>query len=70
MKLTDGLFHQVFDEISQEYLDIESETQIIDIATARLAARPEDYDVIVTSNLYRTYMETSFLMSRLKLLAQ
>ncbi len=52
MKLTDGLFHQVFDEIAAEYPDIQSETQIIDIATARVAARPEDYDVIVTSNLY------------------
>ncbi|MEM6320955.1 MAG: NADP-dependent isocitrate dehydrogenase [Bacteroidota bacterium] len=52
MKLTDGLFHRVFDEIAQEYPDIPSETQIIDIATARLAARPEQYDVIVTSNLY------------------
>jgi len=52
MKLTDGLFHQVFDEISAEYPEIVSETQIIDIATARVAARPEDYDVIVTTNLY------------------
>lgn len=52
MKLTDGLFHQVFDEISLEYPDITSETQIIDIGSARLAAKPEDYDVIVTSNLY------------------
>ena len=52
MKLTDGLFHQVFDEISKEYPDIESETQIIDIGSARLANNPEQYDVIVTSNLY------------------
>ncbi|MEL6558614.1 MAG: NADP-dependent isocitrate dehydrogenase, partial [Bacteroidota bacterium] len=52
MKLTDGLFHTVFKEISSEYPDIESNTQIIDIGSARLAANPEDYDVIVTSNLY------------------
>ena len=52
MKLTDGLFHQVFDEIAAEYPEIVSETQIIDIGTARLAAKPEQYDVIVTSNLY------------------
>lgn len=52
MKLTDGLFHNVFKEISQEYPDIESESQIIDIGSARLAANPENYDVIVTSNLY------------------
>lgn len=52
MKLTDGLFHRVFDEIGVEYPDIKQDTQIIDIASARLATRPEDYDVIVTSNLY------------------
>jgi len=52
MKLTDGLFHKVFDEISKEYPYIKSETQIIDIGSARLAANPENYDVIVTSNLY------------------
>lgn len=52
MKLTDGLFHKVFDEISEEYPHIKSETQIIDIGSARLAANPENYDVIVTSNLY------------------
>ncbi len=52
MKLTDGLFHQVFDEIAAEYPAIINETQIIDIGSARLAAKPENYDVIVTSNLY------------------
>ena len=52
MKLTDGLFHRVFEEIGAEYPDIIQDTQIIDIASARLATRPEDYDVIVTSNLY------------------
>ena len=52
MKLTDGLFHQVFKEIALEYDDIISESQIIDIGSAKLAASPEDYDVIVTSNLY------------------
>ncbi|MEM8568847.1 MAG: NADP-dependent isocitrate dehydrogenase [Bacteroidota bacterium] len=52
MKLTDGLFHRVFDEIGSEYPDVKKESQIIDIATARVAARPQDYDVIVTSNLY------------------
>jgi isocitrate dehydrogenase len=52
MKLTDGLFHSVFKEIAQEYPEIKSESQIIDIGSARLAANPENYDVIVTSNLY------------------
>ena len=52
MKLTDGLFHNVFKEIALEYPEIESNSQIIDIGSARLAANPENYDVIVTSNLY------------------
>ncbi|WP_430412079.1 NADP-dependent isocitrate dehydrogenase [Kordia sp.] len=52
MKLTDGLFHTVFKEIATEYPEIKSESQIIDIGSARLAANPENYDVIVTSNLY------------------
>ncbi len=52
MKLTDGLFHRVFDEIAKEYPHIEAETQIIDIGMARFANNPENYDVIVTSNLY------------------
>lgn len=52
MKLTDGLFHQVFDEIKQEYPEIETDHQIIDIGSARLATNPEVFDVIVTLNLY------------------
>ncbi|MFT7420665.1 MAG: isocitrate dehydrogenase [Algoriphagus sp.] len=52
MKLTDGLFHQVFKEIALEYPEIISESQIIDIGAARLASSPEKYDVVVTSNLY------------------
>lgn len=52
MKLTDGLFHRVFDEVAQEYPEIEAEHQIIDIGAARLAAQPERFDVIVTLNLY------------------
>lgn len=52
MKLTDGLFRQVFEEISLEYLDIQTEHMIIDIGAARIADTPERFDVIVTSNLY------------------
>lgn len=52
MKLTDGLFHRVFREIAAEYPDIESRHWIVDIGTAKLAADPGQFDVIVTSNLY------------------
>jgi isocitrate dehydrogenase len=52
MKLTDGLFHKVFDEIAAEYPDIENEHWIVDIGAAKLADTPEVFDVIVMPNLY------------------
>jgi isocitrate dehydrogenase len=52
MKLTDGLFHKVFDEIAAEYSDIENEHWIVDIGAAKLADTPEAFDVIVMPNLY------------------
>jgi isocitrate dehydrogenase len=52
MKLTDGLFHRVFEEVRAEYADIATEHMIIDIGTARLADDPTRFDVIVTPNLY------------------
>jgi len=52
MKHTDGLFHQVFDEIAKEYPAIEAEHYIIDIGSAILATNPERFDVIVSLNLY------------------
>lgn len=52
MKMTDGLFHKVFDEIGAEYQDIEKEHWIVDIGAAKLADTPETFDVIVMPNLY------------------
>src|SRR5689334_3298215 len=52
MKMTDGLFHKVFDEIAAEYTDIENEHWIVDIGAAKLADTPEAFDVIVMPNLY------------------
>jgi isocitrate dehydrogenase len=52
MKQTDGLFHEVFDEIALEYPEIENEHWIIDIGAAKMADTPEIFDVIVTLNLY------------------
>ncbi|MEO6355251.1 MAG: NADP-dependent isocitrate dehydrogenase [Ferruginibacter sp.] len=52
MKQTDGLFHQVFDEIAKEYPAIENEHWIIDIGAAKMADTPEIFDVIVMPNLY------------------
>ncbi|MFN4275825.1 MAG: NADP-dependent isocitrate dehydrogenase [Ferrovibrio sp.] len=52
MKLTDGLFHRVFDEIAADYPDIASDHMIVDIGAARLADTPHAFDVIVMPNLY------------------
>jgi isocitrate dehydrogenase len=52
MKMTDGLFHQVFNEIAAEYPDIQNDHLIVDIGTAHLASDPGRFDVIVTENLY------------------
>jgi isocitrate dehydrogenase len=52
MKLTDGLFHKVFDEVGAEYPEVEKEHWIVDIGAAMLADTPEAFDVIVMPNLY------------------
>ncbi|MFM7148925.1 MAG: NADP-dependent isocitrate dehydrogenase, partial [Gemmataceae bacterium] len=52
MKMTDGLFHRVFDEIGAEYPELEKEHWIVDIGAAKLADTPHVFDVIVMPNLY------------------
>ena len=52
MKLTDGLFHRVFDEVAADYPRIENEHWIVDIGAAKLADTPEAFDVVVMPNLY------------------
>ncbi|MBV8246209.1 MAG: NADP-dependent isocitrate dehydrogenase [Candidatus Eremiobacteraeota bacterium] len=52
LKMTDGLFHKVFDEIGSDYPDIEKEHWIVDIGAAKMADTPEAFDVIVMPNLY------------------
>jgi len=52
MKMTDGLFHRVFEEVAAEYPGIEAEHWIVDIGAAKLADTPEAFDVVVLPNLY------------------
>ncbi len=52
LKMTDGAFHKLFDEIAKEYPDIEAEHWIVDIGAAKLADSPERFDVVVMPNLY------------------
>jgi isocitrate dehydrogenase len=52
MKMTDGIFHKTFDIIAKQYPQINTDHYIIDIGCAKLAAKPELFDCIVTLNLY------------------
>lgn len=52
LKLSDGLFHQTFEEIGELYPSIEKEHWIVDIGSAKLADTPEAFDVLVLPNLY------------------
>ena len=52
MKVTDGLFHKVFNEIAAQYPKIENEHWIVDIGAAKLADTPVAFDCIVMPNLY------------------
>ena len=52
MKITDGLFHRIFDDVAKEYPQIEAEHMIIDIGSALMAESPERFDVVITPNLY------------------
>jgi isocitrate dehydrogenase len=52
LKLSDGLFHKIFDEIAVEYPAIQNEHWIVDIGAAKMADTPEAFDVIVMPNLY------------------
>lgn len=52
MKLTDGLFLQVFREVAAEYPDLAADDCIIDALCMKLVQRPEQFDVLVAPNLY------------------
>ena len=52
MKMSDGLFHKIFEEVGAEYPSIEKEHWIVDIGAAKLADTPEAFDVVVMPNLY------------------
>jgi len=52
MKTTGGLFQSVFREIAPQYPDIEGDERLIDNMCMQLAKKPEEYDVIVTTNLF------------------
>jgi len=52
MKLTDGLFLDSVREVSKEYPSIEFNDIIVDNCCMQLVTKPQQFDVIVTENLY------------------
>ncbi len=52
MKLSDGLFLEVFNEVAKEYPSVESDSVIIDALCMKLVSDPSKFDVLVASNLY------------------
>ena len=51
LKLTEGLLQHTFEEIAPQYPSITSKHILIDNAAHQLAMRPEQFDVIVTTNM-------------------
>ena len=51
MKLTEGLMKKTFEEVAREYPDIEANHIIIDNCAHQVVRTPEQFDVIVTSNM-------------------
>lgn len=51
MKLTEGLMKKVFEELSQEYSDIKAHHIIVDNCAHQLVRFPEDFEVIVSTNM-------------------
>lgn len=52
LRITDGFFRDVAEEVSKQYPDIEYETFIVDDFCCRLVTMPQHFDVIVMPNLY------------------
>lgn len=52
MKLGDGLFRSTVQEVGKDYEGIEVDTIIVDNASMQAVSRPQQFDVLVTPNLY------------------
>ena len=52
MKMTDGMFYKVFEEVGAEYPDIQRDRMIVDIGSAKIAVDPCRFDVVLAPNLY------------------
>jgi isocitrate dehydrogenase len=51
LKLTEGFFKRVFEELAPEYPEVTAEHLIIDNAAHQMVKEPAQFDIIVTTNL-------------------
>jgi isocitrate dehydrogenase len=51
MKITDGLFLEVFYEVAKNYPDLKADDVIVDDLCMKLVSRPDLFDVVVLTNL-------------------
>jgi len=52
MRITDGLFVKACSDVAQEYPDITFEQMYVDACAMNLIRQPEQFDVVVTTNLF------------------
>lgn len=52
LKKTDGLFKEIFYEVSEKYPDIDTEDFYVDATTMYLVTQPQEFQVVVTTNLF------------------
>ena len=52
MKMSDGMFLEEFYKVAEGYPDIQGDDVIVDNCCMQLVTRPEQFDVLVTENLY------------------
>ncbi|MBE6499291.1 MAG: NAD-dependent isocitrate dehydrogenase [Methanobrevibacter thaueri] len=52
LKKTDGLFREIFYEVANDYPDIATEDFYVDATAMYLITQPENFEVIVTTNLF------------------
>lgn len=52
MKMSDGLFLRCFQEVAEEYPEIQADDRIIDALCMHLVIEPNQFDVLLLENLY------------------
>lgn len=52
LKKTDGIFKETFYRVGRNYPEIKMEDFYVDAAAMYLVTKPQDFDVIVTTNLF------------------